>query len=223
MARILPYVEQPALYKSMQDAFTSQRSPWVNPPHIGLATVVDIYKCPSDSREYLAQYAGDGLTIAFTAYLGVNGQNLRTYDGTLYWNSHVKFADITDGTSNTVMVGERPPSADMIYGWWYAGAGQYDTAYNRNTGSTDVDLGMAEYNLGYSYQGSIGCSTGPYVYGPGLLNDPCAQFHFWSLHSNGSHFLFADGSVKFMTYDTPQKLMVALSTRAGGEPVNLPP
>jgi hypothetical protein len=33
-------------------------------------------------------------------------------------------ADITDGLSNTLMVGERPPSSDFQYGWWYAGAGQ---------------------------------------------------------------------------------------------------
>jgi prepilin-type N-terminal cleavage/methylation domain-containing protein len=47
-------------------------------------------------------------------------------DGTLYWNSKVKFGDITDGLSNTLVAGERPPGATLDYGWWYAGAGQPD-------------------------------------------------------------------------------------------------
>ncbi len=226
MTRILPFVEQEPLYQNMQAAFASQfghtyLNPWVNPPHTGLATVMNIYKCPSDGREYLAEDAADGLVVAFTAYLGVNGKNVRTLDGVLYWNSQVKLLDITDGTSNTLMVGERPPSADLVYGWWYAGAGQFDEVNNRNTGSTDVDLGAAEYDLqSSSYQ--FNCPVGPYSFGPGLLTNPCDQFHFWSLHSGGSNFLFGDGAVRFVTYDTPQTLMVAMSTRAGGEPVGPP-
>ena len=46
--------------------------PFNSPPHMGLGTVMNIYKCPSDDREYLAAYA-DGVTVAFTAYLGSNG------------------------------------------------------------------------------------------------------------------------------------------------------
>jgi prepilin-type N-terminal cleavage/methylation domain-containing protein/prepilin-type processing-associated H-X9-DG protein len=236
MTRILPYVEQPALYKTMQDAFATPagRSPWATTSvngqmvnvHPGLATVLDIYKCPSDSREYLAANAADGLTIAFTGYLAVNGQNLFSFDGSIYWNSKVKFVDITDGTSNTLLVGERPPSADLVYGWWYAGAGQSYTLPDgtfADTGSTDVSLGAAEYFVRTGFDSSINCPTGPYSFGPGRLDDPCAQFHFWSLHTSGANFLLADGAVRFLSYDTPQSLMVAMSTRAKGEPVSLPP
>ena len=56
--------------------------------------------------------------------------------------------DITDGTSNTLAVGERPPSKDLYYGWWFAGAG-YD-----NNGTGDVTLGARET----SYASSIGCA-----------------------------------------------------------------
>ena len=124
MARILPFVEQRALYDSgkpaagtgvgqaMVQAFASQGGsspdPFNSPPHMGLGTVMNIYKCPSDDREYVAAYA-DGLTVAFTAYLGNNGTRAATRDGVLYWNSHVALTDISDGTSNTLMVGERPP------------------------------------------------------------------------------------------------------------------
>jgi prepilin-type N-terminal cleavage/methylation domain-containing protein len=241
MARILPFVEQPAMYKNMQDAFASQPvdkgDPFSNPPHTGLATVMNIYKCPSDGREYLAQYA-DGLTIAFTAYLAVNGRNLGTHDGLIYWNSSVKFADVTDGLSNTLMVGERPPSADLVFGWWYAGVGQSYLRPGENfTGSCDVSLGVGELNLqssGFAPEDS--CAKGPfypgYAYqpdpkygvfrGPGSILNPCDQFHFWSLHTNGSNYLLGDGAVRFLNYATSFAVMTALSTRAGGEAVSPP-
>jgi prepilin-type N-terminal cleavage/methylation domain-containing protein/prepilin-type processing-associated H-X9-DG protein len=253
LVRILPFVEQAAMYKTMQDAFASQAAnhispyPWDNPPHVGLATVMPIYKCPSDGREYTAEYvppsvdsSPTGLTVAFTAYLAVNGRNLRTDDGVIYWNSQVKLLDITDGLSNTLMVGERPPNWDMIFGWWYAAAGQWDSGFTplRNSGSCGVDLGAGELNVkGNDIPQMDACPTGPYVYGqlfvpagsppgqfngPGSILNPCDQFHFWSLHSGGSNFLFADGGVRFVTYDTPQTLMTNLSTRAGGEPVGPP-
>jgi prepilin-type N-terminal cleavage/methylation domain-containing protein/prepilin-type processing-associated H-X9-DG protein len=235
MVRILPYLEEPAMYKNMQDAYAKQGNapyPWDNPPHAGLGTVMERYQCPSDGREYFAQYippqaATDmlTLTIAFTAYQAVSGRNVRTYDGLIYWNSSVKFLDVTDGLSNTLMVGERPPSANMIFGWWYAGAGQWDHFFNpvRNSGSAGVTLGAAEVNLKSNEIPELdSCPNGPYAFGPGSVLNPCDQFHFWSLHTNGSNFLFGDGAVRFLTYDTPQQLMIALSTRAGGEAASPP-
>src|SRR5205085_6380728 len=59
LARILPYVEQPALYASMEAAYQSQGlfpDPWMIPPHTGLSTVVPLYRCPADDRQYQATY-----------------------------------------------------------------------------------------------------------------------------------------------------------------------
>jgi prepilin-type N-terminal cleavage/methylation domain-containing protein/prepilin-type processing-associated H-X9-DG protein len=222
LARILPYVEQPALYADMQAAFQQVPWPWANPPHRGLGTVVPLYRCPSDDRQYQATFVTEfsaKYLVAFTGYLGVNGRNLRSYDGVLYWNSRVTLLDITDGTSNTLMAGERPPSWDLLFGWWYAGAGQGDFSFRpvRNTGSCDVTLGAAELNLKHvGIPQMDACPTGPYAFGPGTILNPCDQFHFWSLHSGGSNFLFADGAVRFLTYDAAP-LLPALATRAGGE------
>jgi prepilin-type N-terminal cleavage/methylation domain-containing protein/prepilin-type processing-associated H-X9-DG protein len=230
MARILPHVEQPALHAEMEAAFKSQGEfphPFANPPHTGLATVVPLYRCSADARQYVATYvtgSGGELTVAFTGYLGVSGTNLRAYDGLLYWNSHVRFLDVVDGTSNTLLAGERPPSWDLIFGWWYAGVGQWDAGFGdfRYTGSSDVTLGAAELNLRtVGIPEMSACPTGPYEFRAGTIHDPCDQFRFWSLHSGGSNFLFGDGAVRFLNYSAAP-LMPALATRAGGEAAALP-
>jgi prepilin-type N-terminal cleavage/methylation domain-containing protein len=222
MARILPYVEQPGLARDMDQAFMAQGSmpdPFLNPPHRGLSTVVPLYRCPADDRQYVATYAG-GLTVAFTGYLGINGSNLRSYDGILHWNSKVRVSDVIDGTSNTLMVGERPPSFDLVFGWWYSGAGQWDYSFGeiRNSGSSDVTLGGAELNIrSNGIPEMTACPTGPYTFKPGTIREPCDQFHFWSLHHGGSNFVMGDGAVRFLTYDAAP-IFDALSTRDKGEP-----
>jgi len=241
LARILPYEEQPGVYSKMEKDFTSQGTnpdPFNNAVHTGLEKVLINYRCPSDSRELFTVYAG-GYKVGFTAYLGVNGSNLRTFDGLLFWNNpgvgwnhKVRFDEVKDGLSNTLMVGERPPSSDMIFGWWYAGAGQWDSSMAapvpagtpggiRNTGSCDVVLGGAEINIQANGPPQSACPAGPYAFKSGKIFDPCDQFHFWSLHPGGSTFVMGDGSVHFMSYNIGAPIIVALSTRNGGEPVSM--
>jgi prepilin-type processing-associated H-X9-DG protein len=79
-------------------------------------------------------------------------------------------------------------------------------------------LGVEEHN--YTFRAPT-CPKGPYLFGPGSLDNQCDMFHFWSLHNGGANFLFADGSVRFLPYSTVS-LMPALASRAGGEPIQLP-
>src|SRR5205085_11528853 len=106
-----------------------------------------------------------------------------------------------------------PPSADFLYGWWYAGVGQ------AGTGSLDMLLGLRERRIRNS--GTSGCAYGPYHFAPGQFDNQCDVFHFWSPHPGGAHFLFADGSVHFLAY-AAAPLLPALASRAGGESVQIP-
>jgi prepilin-type N-terminal cleavage/methylation domain-containing protein/prepilin-type processing-associated H-X9-DG protein len=211
MTRCLPYLEQESLWNEALSAY-SQDKWFENPPHKPiLGRVMPIFTCPSDSRTLEPWVFPDfQLQVGLTSYLGVEGRDQVRKDGVLFLDSRIKFADIIDGLSNTLMVGERPPSADGHLGWWYAGSGQsYD-------GSADTVLGVRELNVDQT-----GCPPGPSTFGPGQLDNQCDCLHYWSLHSGGANFLFCDGSVHFIGYDAAL-LMPALATRNGREPVSLP-
>jgi prepilin-type processing-associated H-X9-DG protein len=173
--------------------------------------VIPLFVCPSDPH---AQQAQDlvAFNMAFTDYLGVWRTNHRQHDGVLYLDSQVRLLEITDGTTNTLMVGERPPSADGFLGWWYAGWGQ------SKDGSAEMLLGVVERNDHSRYRM---CPKGPYSFTAGQANNICDLFHYWSHHSGGANFLFCDGSVHFLPYSAAP-IMPALATRAGGEAVSVP-
>jgi prepilin-type processing-associated H-X9-DG protein len=149
--------------------------------------------------------------VAFTEYVGINGVSAAKKDGVLFHMSKIRIAEITDGTSNTLMVGERPPSADLAYGWWFAGDG-YD-----DTGTGDVTLGAQETRYYTQVLRRLGCPAAKVGFQPGNVNDNCDQSHFWSMHAGGANFLVADGSVRFVNYSLNDSLFQALCTRAGGE------
>jgi len=72
------------------------------------------------------------------------------------------------------------------------------------------------HNMTSLHSSESRCDDGPYAFGPGRTTDPCSAFHFWSLHSGGGNFLFADGSVRFAPYAAAD-MLPALASRAGGE------
>lgn len=212
---ILPYLEQDALSAEIEIAFRRSRFPFSNPPHVRISTVVNAYTCPADPRVTTPQVSLQTQTlVAFTSYLGVSGTDYRTKDGVFVQDYRCSLLAITDGTSNTLLLGERPPSSDFQFGWWYAGTGQ------ALTGSGDLILGVREQNIQPIVSGSR-CGPGAYPFRASRFDDPCGLFHFWSPHSGGANFAFADGSVHFMRYDV-NPLMPALATRSGGEVVEMP-
>jgi prepilin-type N-terminal cleavage/methylation domain-containing protein/prepilin-type processing-associated H-X9-DG protein len=231
MARILPYIEQDNLYSQANTyATTVSNDPWSPNPALGVP--LRSYFCPMDPRgdppvANNPSYFGVNGTIAFTSYLGNSGTaggSTATYDGVLYADSQVRLTSITDGTGNTIAVGERPPSQDLNFGWWFAGWG-----YN-GTGTGDVVLGSREaqyttsgYLKMYANGTTIGenCPATNVGLQPGNITNPCDQTHYWSFHPGGANFLMCDGSARFLQYSA-DSILPALSTRAGGEVFTMP-
>ncbi len=215
-ARLLPYIEQGPLWERTSAAYRLTKDPYTNPPHVGFATTIGLYVCPDDpdSQEAHDETVYGRYRAAFTDYLGVSGLDSRRYGGVLYWNSAVRLTDILDGTSQTLAAGERPPTPDFVLGWWYAGGGQDDG------GSGDMVLGVREINMRPNFY-SPPCPPGPDHFRPGDATHTCHFLHFWSWHPGGAHFLFCDGSVRFLAYSADPTLP-ALATRAGGEAISLP-
>ena len=211
-ARILPNVEQDVVWRQILAAFATDPDPFVfhgHAPHlIVLATPIAVFNCPADPRLPGPVPSSPG-SRTFTSYLGVEGTDQFRRNGVLYLDSAVRLTDITDGTSSTLLLGERPPAKDFRYGWWYRGWGQ------SIDGSAEMLLGARERNVA-----GEGCAPGPFPFGPGRLDDQCHIFHYWSLHSGGANFAFADGSVHFLSYSA-DSILPALATRAGGEVVSL--
>ena len=180
--------------------------------HIGLSTPIKMYSCPDDDRLLRAHLTPYGnYFVALTSYLGVNGTDYPAKDGVYYYGSQTKLTDISDGTSTTLAAGERPPGADYNHGWWYISPAASVSGGFSLLGTRDYRAPNDKF--------TPGCSTGPYHYVDDTLENPCQVYHFWSLHSGGANFAFADGSVRLLSYSA-DSVLPALATRVGGEIVD---
>ncbi len=209
---ILPQVGQTPLWLATESAFNADKYAFRNPPHIGFATVVKTYLCSQDSR--LSRPITDqfGKTAAYSSYVGIAG--VTTSTGVLGPYPGIRFADVTDGTSQTVMVGERPPPDSLLAGRWYTASDDGPTGTYRGPENSLFILSPA-------FLADPLCIGPIYSYRYGRLDNPCDRYHLWSLHSGGANFAFADGSVRFLAYSA-DSVLPALATRAGGEVATLP-
>lgn len=212
---ITPQMDQEAVWLSAVNACRVEPRPYRNPPHIGYATVVPAYVCPADARLRSPLTTASGDFVAFSSYLGVSGG---TYGpdrkpGVLGGTVGLRLTDITDGTSATLMVGERPPPDSLQAGQWYAG-----NFVRERFGGPNMFMSVPGDPVSPQ---DAECRLAAGNYGPGQLSNPCDRIHFWSLHRSGSNFLFADGSVRFLSY-AAKAVLPAMATRAGGEVVEVP-
>ena len=209
-ARLLPYLEQDALWHRTVEAYGARPQDYGYPPH-PVDVPVPAFACPADPHAPGPRPWRDRM-FAFSSYLGVSGTRRTRHDGVLYVDSKTKLTDILDGTAQTLLLGERPSTADGWFGWWYAGNGQ------NGDGSADSVLSTGETASSSPF---TNCPLGRARFGPGRLDDRCDALHFWSLHPAGAHFLFCDGSVRYFPYAAAD-LLPALATRAAGDVGELP-
>jgi prepilin-type N-terminal cleavage/methylation domain-containing protein len=204
---LFPYLEQ----QTLKGRITTNV---VNPQNVNCngagsigATVVPILACPSESAytngEPVGQYGN--LYFGLVSYGGCSGTsatatrgNQMLKNGIFFMNSSVTMGQITDGTSNTLMFGERsrlnlPPtsSSEALGGW--AWANQF--AQEDNTMNTSEPIeGIQLHDLN----------------------------QFGSQHAGGTIAVFAlaDGSVRTISKGISIVTLQRLSTRAGGETVD---
>ncbi|QEG22447.1 DUF1559 family PulG-like putative transporter [Mariniblastus fucicola] len=229
MMRVAPFMEQGNVY-NLADL---KAWPWWQYQPNGKTIngiSVPSYSCPSESRSGDAWDDGTGNEAAVTSYLAVSGRDSYSetegQDGIIYCNSKIGFGHISDGSSNTLLIGERTASYDLEYGWQWAGAG--DNAL----GEADVVLGVHERIAVDWGSDPSGYETDFFRPGEAIDPDNLHRFHYWSSHPGGGSWAFADGSVRFMSYEVDRgnngstgyepTILEKLSTRAGGEVAEQP-
>jgi prepilin-type N-terminal cleavage/methylation domain-containing protein/prepilin-type processing-associated H-X9-DG protein len=220
-AFLLPYLEQDNLHRQLDFARPVQDSP-------AIRTVLKVYLCPSDPvpAQPFAVPDGFGDPLALAApssYAAcVGGDESDTFgpagQGVFYRNSQTRLTDITDGTSQTILAGDRAwTNANGIWAGAVPGGVIRRGPLNPNPGTGAAWYPAATLVLAHSHLNNATSDT------DGGLDD------FSSRHTGGSNFAFADGSVHFIRSIsgdqpggrfTPDSVAFqALGTRAGGEVV----
>jgi prepilin-type processing-associated H-X9-DG protein len=215
----LPYFEQGALQASgVGAANTAQFQTQAALVH---GTSVSLLQCPSDPRAG-QPYVYAGQKHYTTGYVGVTGNDEWFENGGTVSNARnglfavhswdagarvaVRIVSVIDGTSTTVAIGERPPAADLSYGLWLRTDGHTLLAYTSRTHYHDPVTTNACPPVG--------------VYQPETVTGECAFIHYWSLHPGGANWLFADASVRFISYPAGVQVLTAMTSINGGETVD---
>jgi prepilin-type N-terminal cleavage/methylation domain-containing protein len=210
-AYLLPFIEQDNLYKQIDFNL-----PVESPSCLTIrTTTMKIYTCPSDPETGVFsvltatnQELATAATNSYAACYGANGQigiNSAEGDGCFFRNSPIRFADITDGTSNTLAIGER--AAFFAQAPW---AGVMSGGTVRTTPGAQVLRSVIEPAPAMPLAG---------VYNH-LLNDGLSEpYDFFSAHPGVLPVVFADGSVHGLSTSASKTTLLALATRAGGETI----
>ena len=199
-ARILPFLEQDPLFNQLvhlELPITDPQNDWAR------ATVLSVYLCPTDSHNHQWVLEDESTGVPITElptsnYAGVFGtfdieDNPGRGDGVFFFQSRVRVADIHDGLSNTLMVGER--SAFYGYSTWVGVVSEGEEAMDRI-------LGVCEF---------------PPNPDPSQYSSPGEIDAFSSFHIAGTQFLLGDGSVRWVRQEIDLNVYHGLATRFGGE------
>lgn len=186
-----------------------------------LRTPLPFYACPSDPGDnqgnktvHSTRHFGGGVGTSAgglgnyrpggLAYIGVMGtvDQTREFDGrgVFFGSSRIKFRDMTDGASNTFLVGER--SISHCRGGSWIGVRNARGGGNRGV----------YYSVGHADRDAKINSPAP----PGS-NSGCGE-GFGSMHEGGAFFLLGDGRVQFISENIHfvNRRTIPASNREGG-------
>lgn len=208
---ILPYAEASDIYNTI-DYNVSALSP---ANRTAASQILPFYRCPSYSGK---SFSADPLYVttvgydrfAIRNYVAIGAKNVVGLsgaipaEGVMFPQSKTKFGDITDGTSNTIIIAEsREENASVwIDGTSASAAARYMALIPPMYAGNRVSINYQPYFQGGIFPNSIGQNWGPS-----------------SQHTGGAHHLPCDGSVRFLSENLDVNVYDALATRNGGEVV----
>ncbi len=219
----LPVVSKPLpVYTCPSTPTTTRFDPVWGPKLAGLATGSAAGDYGSMNEIKKAYYTGNGLTdLSGTAAVqGVLAKPPYT----------ARIRDVSDGTSNTIMVVESAGKPDA---WVYAKimtaagyTGSDSKAQAKITQSGTVNYnhdgtGWADPDAGLSLDGTTRSATDPSGFtlgGRSMVNGTNVS-EVYSFHVGGAHVCMGDGSVRFISESVSYITFGALCTRQGGEVV----
>jgi prepilin-type processing-associated H-X9-DG protein len=225
--QIFPYLEQGNLYA--QYSFTGRFDKAPNDAPNATATgypnqvTIPLFNCPSapavTGRLGADQRAITDYMAPNQLYRNANGKNPNvnymnlfgetfppndpTYVGILGHNMNRRITEITDGTSNTLLLGEcAGNNAKWFMGQMIAANGGNGAWANPAT----------EFSIG-------GCDpTSPTSPSPGPVAVNCTnQGEIYAFHTGGANVLMGDGSVRFLKSSIGLGTLIAMVTRSYGE------
>jgi prepilin-type N-terminal cleavage/methylation domain-containing protein/prepilin-type processing-associated H-X9-DG protein len=214
-ARLLPYVEQDNLAHEYNYLIGWNSG---GNPALGNLPLV-LYTCPSDGKwsAYPNRRNYFGVVGGKTPYS--HGWRGDVYlDGIFTINKPKRLTDISDGSSNTLAVGESVHPSK-----WGLGPGYGDANVGGIpgwlSGSACLQPGCTVDNQSYGRdlrdtKFAINSSLLP------MADDVDNDAPFGSFHTGGANFLFADSHVLFLNQNIAMDAYRALSTYAGGETVD---
>ncbi len=200
-AAILPYLEQGPLYQSagvQNQVFGLPLKNGIASPNQWTQTQLEVFRCPSNGGPALNDQRSLFATSHYRAVAGPNPNSDQGFPknndwgGVMYQNSRTTFAQITDGSSNTLLIGEC--TLDDSKGRWAAiWAGMRGT--DSSTHISDVMWWMDPTSA--------------------KINGDAPQA-FSSMHNGGAFFLFCDGTVRFVRERADINGIIWLAGRADG-------
>jgi prepilin-type N-terminal cleavage/methylation domain-containing protein len=213
-ALILPFLEETSLHGTV-DFDASSLAP---ANRAAAATIVSSYRCPSFAGLDYSQgkkYLDISKHFAIRNYVALGSTNVgtlwapdadgkRSPNGTIYYQSKIRFKDITDGLSNTVVIAE---TREQDVAVWIDGTGA--AAVGRPFSSDNVP--------DYAVEDASSLNHDPYYAWGDSADSVNCQFGPSSMHAGVVGHIFADGSASFLSEAIDPNIYDALVTRAGGE------
>jgi len=228
--QLLPYFDQAPLYSTWDFA-----NPLTNESNGNTAIVLPMLICPSESLTANPYTKTSGVRYALTSYGGNGGTQSHppsaiSGDGVFagmgpaiaspatLQHGLVRIADILDGTSNTLLLGERSHT-DKVYDQYFAGGGTTNPMGGWGFWApSGGQLGITDVTMSSFAPINYRMPTG--VASPNGSNEETLRVcSFGSNHVGGAQFAMADGSIRFVSENVDRNVSKAVGTRAGSEVV----